>query len=417
MVVVIHPTGNQNVRSVLAGLNERQLLARFATALGHADEDQPPRWIPTRWRAEWRRRSYALPRRRVWQSPASELVRLGAERAGWRFLTRQETGPFCVDSVYRLLDARVANGLEALVETSAVTGIYGYEDGCATSFRRAKALGLACFYDLPIAYWETAGRLLDEEAGRLPAWAPTLGVTGAGSAKVERKTEELQLADVVFCPSEFVAASLPPGVRDTKEVVVAHFGSPAVKQDDFPLQERAAAAGGALRVLFAGSMSQRKGLGDLFAAMKRLERRDIELIVMGSPLAPMNFYREQFPGFTYERTRPHAEVLRLMRSCHVLVLPSIVEGRALVMQEAMSQGLPLLITANTGGEDLIEVGQTGFLVPIRSPEALAERLAWFADHREQTRAMGEQSRGKAATYTWSGYGAAIAGAVERKIKS
>jgi len=417
MVVVIHPTGNQNVRSVLTALNHRRLLARYATALGHAGESRSLRWLPNRWREEWGRRAYALPRQLVWQSPARELVRLGAERAGWNFLIRQETGPFCTDAVYRNLDLRVAAGLEAMMKTKGIAGIYGYEDGCAASFRRGKALGLACLYDLPIAYWETGRRLLEEEAARLPAWAPTLGRMSERGMKIQRKVEELKLADVVFCPSSFVADSLPLWARQSKEVVVAHFGSPAGTADGTDPRVGAASGGGRLRVLFAGSMSQRKGLGDLFAAMNHLGRRDIELVVMGSPQAPMPFYREQYPDFTYEGTRPHAEVLRLMRSCDVLVLPSIVEGRALVMQEAMSQGLPIVITANTGGEDLIEPGQTGFLVPIRSPEAIADRLAWLADHRDQTRAMGESARLKAATYSWSNYGDEVARVIERKVQS
>ena len=40
-------------------------------------------------------------------------------------------------------------------------------------------------------------------------------------------------------------------------------------------------------------------------------------------------------------------------------LPSIVEGRALVQQEALSCGLPIIVTSNAGGEDLIDEGLTG----------------------------------------------------------
>src|SRR5690606_32851650 len=112
------------------------------------------------------------------------------------------------------------------------------------------------------------------------------------------------------------------------------------------------------RILFVGSMGQRKGLGDLFAAMRHFSPKEVELVVMGSLLAPMEFYKEQLPHFRYEGGRPNEQVLTLMRSCDVFCLPSIVVGRALVMQEAMSQGLPIIITPNTGGEDLVcEAGQ------------------------------------------------------------
>ena len=70
-----------------------------------------------------------------------------------------------------------------------------------------------------------------------------------------------------------------------------------------------------------------------------------------------------------------------MRTCDIFCLPSIVEGRALVIQEAMSQGLPIIITANTGAEDLVVAEETGFLVPIRNAEAIAEKINWFITNR------------------------------------
>jgi len=96
-----------------------------------------------------------------------------------------------------------------------------------------------------------------------------------------------------------------------------------------------------------------------------------------------------------------------MRTCDVFCLPSIVEGRALVMQEAMSQGLPLIITANTGGEDLIIKGETGFLVPIRSPEAIARKLTWFLKNRAEIPEMGRKAHEHAAKYTWEKYARTI----------
>ncbi|MBC8117290.1 MAG: glycosyltransferase family 4 protein, partial [Candidatus Saccharimonas sp.] len=82
---------------------------------------------------------------------------------------------------------------------------------------------------------------------------------------------------------------------------------------------------------------------------------------------------------------------------------SIVEGRALVQQEAMSCGLPIIITPNTGGEDLVDEGRTGFLVPIRSPEKIAEKISWCADHRPETAEMGQAAMALSREYTWEKY--------------
>lgn len=81
------------------------------------------------------------------------------------------------------------------------------------------------------------------------------------------------------------------------------------------------------------------------------------------------------------------------------------------MQEAMSQGLPLIITANTGGDDLIDEGSTGFLVPIRRADIIAEKIAWFADHRAEIPAMSQAAQTKASRLTWEAYGQNVARAI------
>jgi len=135
-------------------------------------------------------------------------------------------------------------------------------------------------------------------------------------------------------------------------------------------------------------MTQRKGLADVFAAIKMLNSADVELVVMGSPIQSLSWYQERSPAFTYEPPRPHREFLELMRTCDVLLLPSLVEGRALVQQEAMACGLPVIATRNAGADDLIADGETGFLVPIRSPGEIAAKLEWCLRNRAAVAGMG-----------------------------
>jgi len=403
-----HPTGNANVRAALIGLFEAGLLGEFHTTVACYPGNLWDVLGRSPWGRELKRRTFDERLRPLTvQHPLRELGRMLAGRLGLRALDRHETGVLCIDAVYQALDRIAAKRLRKLPKL--YSGVYTYEDGALETLKAASDLSIRRIYDLPIAYWQTLRRLLAEEAERLPGWKTTLGGGVSDSeTKLDRKTRELELSEVVICPSQFVARSLPETARQQKRIVVAPFGSPPAS----PSRSRAStAAGGRLRVLFVGSMSQRKGLGDLFAAMRMLDRRDVELVVMGTPQAPMEFYRHEFAGFTYEPNRPHAEVLELMLGCDVFCLPSIVEGRALVMQEAMSRGLPLIITPNTGGEDLIEEGVTGFLVPIRSADKLTERIAWFADNRPALLEMSRTAQAKASQLTWDAYGKTIANAI------
>jgi glycosyltransferase involved in cell wall biosynthesis len=409
MVLLTHPFGNANVRAVLTALDRAGLLARFVTTLGWSQNSYPILTAKMRGRL---RRNYALPADKIDIHPFRESVRLLADFLRARVLTAHESGWASIDRVWQSLDREAARRLRHGGCGPDVRAVYAYEDCAERLFATACDLGLKRVYDLPIAYWKTTQRLLHEEAQRYPDWEPTLGATRDSEEKLSRKTREIDLAELVICPSRFVLESLPPEVRAKKHCLVALFGSPVATSNEERSTTRSA---GPLRVLFVGALTQRKGLADLFAAMKMIDSAAVELVVMGSTIRSLSWYRDQFPDFTYEPPRPHREVLRLMQSCDVFVLPSIVEGRALVQQEAMACGLPLIATRNAGADDLIEEGATGFLVPVRSPEVMAEKIGWCAANRSLLSGMGIAARERAGELRWHAYGETIVSAIRELI--
>jgi glycosyltransferase involved in cell wall biosynthesis len=410
MVLLVHPFGNANVRAVLEALEEAGLLQRFVTTLGWSKFSYPELSDHIRGKL---RRNYALPAERIDIHPFRETIRLMASAVGLHRLIQHEVGWASIDQVWAGVDRKAARCLRRGAYGSNLRAVYAYEDCALNLFSAARELGLRRVYDLPIAYWQTSQRLLREEAERYPDWEPTLGATRDSPDKMQRKSRELELAEIVICPSEFVRDSLPSDLMESRKCVVAPFGSPLVES---AVRENKTSVAAPLRILFAGTLSQRKGLADLFLAMKLLNRQAIELVVMGSLLRPLKWYR-QFAEFTYEPPRPHADVLELMQSCDVLVLPSIVEGRALVQHEAMACGLPVIATRNAGADDLIVDGETGFLVPIRSPEAIAMRIDWFAGNRPRVAGMGIAAQIRARQSTWRSYGERVVAAVRDLIQS
>ncbi|MBX9695268.1 MAG: glycosyltransferase family 4 protein, partial [Cyanobacteria bacterium] len=215
-------------------------------------------------------------------------------------------------------------------------------------------------------------------------------------------TAELEMAQTIVVPSSFVSNSLP--VHLQKKAILAHFGSPTA-DPSFKIDNDSRRKNQKLKVLFVGSLTQRKGLADLFAAINELTktRADIELHVMGSMRMPARFYLDRCVSVTMHPPQSKEAVFSLMRSADVFALPSLIEGCALVQQEAMICGLPIIITPNTGGSHLVVEGQTGFCVPAQSVQALAERLNWCAENREALVMMGRNARDRAAAITWHNY--------------
>ena len=84
---------------------------------------------------------------------------------------------------------------------------------------------------------------------------------------------------------------------------------------------------------------------------------------------------------------PQPELSAWYSRANVTVLPSVEDGFAIVLLQAMACGSPIIATENSGGPDCIEEGKNGFVVPPRDVDALAEKLVWFAENREAAREM------------------------------
>ena len=381
--VVSHPTGNTFVRALINQLNTQNQLEKFFTTIGAGLGANP---LIRSFCKE--KRKYAIPDKMISRQWMPEFARLLSKGD-------QEKKRRKVDLSYQALDHKVSLALSN--HSSQI--LHAYEDGCSSSFARAKQQGIQCSYELPIAHWATARRLLAEEAERHPEWEPTLESTREPEEKLCQKEEELKLADRITCPSQFVLDSIPLEISQKTPCQVSPFGSPPCEPVDF---ERSTQSD-TLRLLFVGSMSQRKGLADLFEAMKLLRGEPISLTILGQPSMPMEFYRKQFSEFAYFPPCPNQKVRDMMKAHDALVLPSIVEGRALVQQEALSCGLPIIVTPNAGGEDLVEEGITGHIVPIRSPEKIAEAIRAMIENINLKEEIQQLCQKKATQYTWANY--------------
>src|SRR5256885_10308357 len=78
-----------------------------------------------------------------------------------------------------------------------------------------------------------------------------------------------------------------------------------------------------------------------------------------------------------------------MSRSHVMVLPSIEEGLALVQGQALACGCPVIAATQTGGEDLFSDGVEGFIVPTRDAASLTDRMQQLADDPALRQRMSE----------------------------
>lgn len=410
MIILSHPTANQNVRQAALALAEAGLLQEFWTCVHWKEQGFLDRCfsVSQRLQKELRRRSFpseVAPF--IHTSSGREWGRLLSGQLGLGLFTRHETGPFSMDAVYHSLDRKVARRLSHVPEVRAV---YAYDDGALESFRVARRRGLQCIYDHPTAYFRKVRQLQDEEAGLCPAWACTLSSLADSPGKLDRKDQELALADLIIVPSTFSKRTLLEGVDLKQRVEVIPYGAP-------PVRHRASGreAGAKLRVLFVGALGQAKGISYLLEAASRLERQ-IELTLIGRRVSPTIPRPEVLNRYRWFPSLPHAELLEEMSRHDVLVFPSLHEGFGLVIAEAMAQGVVVITTPNTAGPDLITDGVDGFLVPIRSAEAIEEKLDFLLTNAKVLAGMKEAAQQKASARQWEIYRQQIASVARALIQ-
>ncbi|HWA85878.1 MAG TPA: glycosyltransferase family 4 protein [Opitutus sp.] len=409
MILFSHPTGNANVRHAALGLQRAGLLGEFWTCVNYRETRLLRRFMPSVLARQLNRRVFPPELAAVTRSfPFREIGRLLAPRAGLRSLVRHEQGPLSVDAVYRSLDRKVSQRLG----DDRFRGVYAYEDGARESFRAATQRGLLRIYDLPIGYWRAARAILQEEALREPEWAMTLNGNLDSPQKTARKDAELHQASLVIVASSFTLRTLDYAEDFRGSVVMIPYGAPP----PVPAQPAArSSSNGKLRALFVGSLGQRKGLSYLFRAVRAL-RPDVELTVIGArPLVSSPALDRELRDVRWLPTCSHGEVLAEMAAHDVFVFPSLFEGFGLVLLEALAMGLPIIATPHTAAPDLITDGAEGFIVPVRSSEAIVGKLDYLRRNPELRREMSDLARRRAAEFTWEHYGESLAACISSAL--
>jgi alpha-maltose-1-phosphate synthase len=275
----------------------------------------------------------------------------------------------------RLFDAWVASKIEDCDALVSLSGV-GLKSGRVVQSRGGKYV---C--DRGSSHIRYQDAILKEEYAR---WGFT--IQPCDPRMVEREEAEYAEADAVFVPSEFARRSFGEmGVAPEKVKVIPY----GVRLDRF--QRTTEPSTESFDVLFAGTVSLRKGIPYLLDGFKKLQHPRKRLRLAGPVESEARRLLEQhsLEGVEVMGRMPQSRLAEYMGASHVLVLPSIEDGFGLVMAQAMACGAVIVSSENTGGPDLYDDGVEGFVVPIRDSQAIADRLQHLADDPDMRQRMSE----------------------------
>ena len=286
--------------------------------------------------------------------------------------------------------------------------VYGMNTASVELFQNAVQFNVKCVLEQCSAPYSIYDQLLLEEYSLWPNWA--LDETPHRNLHLsDREKQEWNLSQLIVCGSQFVLDGLElQGVPREKCIMIPS----AVDLNNHPNKvNETRHIHSKLRVLFLGSISVMKGIQYVYKALRQLENSSIETRAAGGIMVNRQALTKMEEHIQFLGHVPRADVRNLLRWADVLVLPSISEGSALVTYEALASGVPVITTPNSGSP--VQDGVTGFIVPNRNAEAIAERLEQLAQNPELRREMSINARKYAEEHlSWDAYATRLIAALE-----
>ena len=390
-------TGNPNVKGVLMGLHESNILHSFHTSIACFPDSYLDKIAKISFLKDFKRRSFSKNIRSQTRSyPVKELGRLLSQKLRFNSFLTHETGIFSSQKGCQYIDKKVA---EYILKQNNISGVYAYEDTAISQFSIAKQNGIKCIYDLPIGYWRSKNRLLSSEIEKYPDWAVTLGGFNDSDEKLQCKDKELSLADVIYVASSFTKKTLEEYSGRLAPVKVIPYGFPAVNTT----RTYSAVQNRKVKLLYVGGLTQRKGIAYLFEAVKGLENK-VELTIIGKGnIEGCSVLKNELKKHRYIPSLSNPDILSLMATQDAFVFPSLFEGFGLVITEAMSQGTPVITTDRTCAADIIKHEQDGWIIEAGSVDALRKQLEDIIAKPEILKVVGQEALHTAQSRPWRIY--------------
>jgi glycosyltransferase involved in cell wall biosynthesis len=272
------------------------------------------------------------------------------------------------------------------------------------SIKQCRLRGIPAAVDHGSFHMVIEKKILMEEAAR---WNLPMPKDLVANWVIDRENEEFELADYVLSLSDSAKRSLISGGVAEKKIFVNPCG---VDVRGFIKGSKTEPG---FRVLHVGIISLRKGVLDLAQAYSLAGINDAELEFVGGGLESSGL-QKLINKLANSRVRftppvPQNQLIKRYHQASVFVLASLADGFGMVVTQAMACGLPVIVSENVGAADLIQDGVNGFVVPIRSPEIIADKLRFLKDNPVAAIQMGECARETVQEgFSWQDYGNRLA---------
>lgn len=210
--------------------------------------------------------------------------------------------------------------------------------------------------------------------------------------------EEIIYPDAFLVGSSFVKKSLVFANVDEDKIYICPYGSnfSSIGQKKFSEEKP-------LKLVYVGNVAAMKGIYYLLESVMQFNKNDVELTLVGSYDNSDNIFDKYLQRVSFIGAVPHFEVKKYLENADVFVMPSLGEGFNLSTVEALSLGLPCIVSNNSGINDFIVEEENGLTFNVQDIADISKCIQWFLNNKSKLSSMSEKSLETANILTWNNY--------------
>lgn len=348
----------------------------------------PVAWRPPQLRRLMARQPHDIPAERI-----TSFTWFGLEYAARRAVARTERA---MTAVYLWAGERFTSLILSEGIDDRIAAFYAFNSAALEVFLRLRGTRVRRILEQTIAPYRFTRDILLGEAERFPEWEFGLVDDPYSDDYSRREQEEWGESELIICASDFVRDTIARLGGPSERCVVVPYGieMPATLSPSRSHDEKR------LRVLSVGTVSLRKGTPYLLEAASKLHDK-LTVRIIGPIHCPQSVLSRAPENVTFTGPVPRSEIRRHYEWADLFVLPSLSEGSATVTYEALAFGLPVICTPNTGS--VVRDGLDGFIVPIRSAEAIVEKLLHLCNDSSHISELSKNAKAHSQSFDLDAY--------------
>lgn len=222
---------------------------------------------------------------------------------------------------------------------------------------------------------------------------------------------DYEVADYIITPSNFSKQTFVDQGIDPKKLVVIPYGCetklfyPTTRKYD-----------GKFRVIYVGNVCVRKGAHYLLEAFNEITNPDIELLIIGKVEKELEEMMANVKNnVKHIKYVPNNKLNKYYGQSDVFILPSLSDSFSLATLEAMSAGVPVIVSENVGAKDFVNDGENGYIIPIRDSVSIKNKIEYLYNNKDKCKEMGNEAYDTIKENSWDYYKVRINEFYDNKI--